>query len=139
MKKYRFKRRHRVGPRCDIVHGNTPLRLGCEAIVEQEAIRHLRNTLVAAVGSPKVDVGGPVVRKIIGRVAGGAGGDLGDVGHGHGDVEGISSHDLMHVWRRRLAGVDQRVQTLNGDLRTAEPEVVQAVHEALGISQGREE
>jgi hypothetical protein len=38
----------------------------------------------------------------------------------HSKVEGVSSDDLMRVWRGSLAGVDQRISSFDGELRACE-------------------
>lgn len=82
----------------------------------------LGDTLVAPVASLEVQVGGPVVREVVSELAGCAGGMLGDVVGGHGDVEGVAADNLMDMWRRDLAGVDEGVDTVDDNLGTAKPQ-----------------
>jgi len=42
----------------------------------------------------------------------------------YGEIEGVSSDDLMRVWRGSLAGVYQRIGPLNGELRAGEAQHV---------------
>lgn len=102
-------------------------------------VRHLGDALVTSVPSLEVHIRRPVVGEIIGRVAGCARRNLGDVGVGHGGVERVSTDDLVNMGRRHLSGVHKRVKTLDSDLRAAESQVVQPVHEPLGVGQSREE
>jgi len=83
----------------DVVDEDTTLGLGAEPVVELEGGAALGDTLVAAVASLEVEVGGPVVGEVIGEGACGAGGVFGNVVGGHGDVEGVSADDLVDMRR----------------------------------------
>jgi len=74
---HRLEGSHRVRTGGGVVHGDAGVG-GADGVVD-----HLRYALEGAVASPEVDVGGPVVGEILVKGAGGAAGELGDVGHGH--------------------------------------------------------
>lgn len=78
--------------------------------------------MVGAVGGVlEVQVGGPVVGEVLGHLAGGAGGPRADVA-GHGGVEGVTADDVVDVGGRDCAGLDDGVQTLDGQGRAWEAE-----------------
>ena len=133
---YRLERGNLTRTGRDVVDGDAAIRLCGEPVVEQEAVRDLRHTLVASVLSSEVDVCCPVIAEVVGGAAGGAGGLLGNVSRRHRDVEGVASYDLVHVGRWRPARLNERVEALDRDLRAAESEVVQPV-EKLGIGERR--
>lgn len=83
---------------------------------------HLGNPLEAAVPRAKVDVGGPVVGKVLRVGAARAGRQLGRVvlDGRHGRVERVAADDLVHVRRRPLARVDQGVEAVHHELRAPE-------------------
>lgn len=89
------------------------------------AVDHLRDALVGAVAGAEVDVGGPVVGEVLGKTAGGAGGEFGDVGvgaGGHGGVEGVLG-GLLLVWSLKggMTGkgeeIDVRRRRLDGRVK----------------------
>jgi hypothetical protein len=121
---YRLERGNLARTGRDVVDRDATVGLGGEAIVEQEAVRDLRHTLVASVPSSEIDVCRPVVAEVVGGATGRAGSLLGDVGRRHRDVEGVSSYDLMHVRGRRPSRLNERVEALDRNLRAAESEVV---------------
>ena len=69
----------------------------------------------------EVQVGSPVVRKVIGHLAGCAGGPGTDVTF-HGGVEGIATDDVVDVGGREGARLDDGVETLDSQGRTGEAE-----------------
>jgi hypothetical protein len=79
-------------------------------------VGNLRNTLVASVPGLEVQIRRPVVRQVIRITARRARSQIGDVSLRHRGVERVASHNLMHVRRRGLARVDQRVDPINHDL-----------------------
>lgn len=117
MKTHRLKSSNLRLPiiRRDIIHGNPPLAL-------QSQVNHLRHPLIAPVLGPEVQVGRPVVGKVLGEGAGGAGGLGGRVvvTRRHGRVEGVAADDLVHVRGGEHARVDERVETLDGELAALE-------------------
>lgn len=61
----------------------------------------------------------PVIRKVLGHLAGSAGCPGGDIA-GHCGVEGISTDDVVNVGGRELAGLSSGVKTLSGQGRAWE-------------------
>lgn len=94
----------------------------------------LLNTLVCAVLRLEVQVRGPVVGEILRELAGCAGCGVRDVTGGHGDVEAVSSDDLVDVGRGDLARVDEGVKTVDDDLGAPES---QHGHATLATVVGR--
>ncbi|KAH8159689.1 hypothetical protein CIB48_g8568, partial [Xylaria polymorpha] len=82
----------------------------------------LGNTLVRAVPGLEVQVGGPVVAEVLAEGAGGARRGGRDVAGGHGGVEGVAAHDLVHVRRGDGARVHEGVEPVDDDLRAPEPQ-----------------
>jgi hypothetical protein len=117
---YRLEGSNLIGPRGDVVDRHAAIRLRGEPVVEQESVRDLRNALVTPIPRLEVQVGGPVVGKVVSRSTRRARGDLGNVRVGHGGVEGIAADDLVHVRRGDLARVNEGVEALDGDLRAPE-------------------
>ena len=78
----------------------------------QGRVLHDRYTLVGAVRVLEEHDGSPVVREVLGEGAGGAGSLLSDVTL-HGDVEGISTDDLVEMSRGDDVGLDEWVKALN--------------------------
>lgn len=75
------------------------------------------------VSRAEVHDGGPVIAKVVGEGAGGAGRGGGWVvagGRVHGDVEGVAADDLVEVRGGGRAGVDEWVETLDDQLRALE-------------------
>lgn len=94
-----------------------------------------RYALVRPVASLKVQNCGPVVGKVLGELACRASGRIS--GKLHGRVEGIAANNLVDVGRRNLAGLDQRVEALNGHSRTAKSEGrLGPCHESEGEVEG---
>jgi hypothetical protein len=103
---------------------------------KNKPVGNLRHTLKGAVLVLKVNVGGPVVRKILRIAASSTASKLANVGGRHGRVKGISSHNLMHVRRRHRARVDQGIKTVNDELAASEPQHGESAL-ALIIGMGR--
>ena len=89
-------------------------------MIDAIPVWNLRNPLVTAIASLKVEVGSPVVGEIFRVAARGAGGELTDVGVGDSDVESVASDDLVQVRRWELSWVDERVDSIDDQLRAAE-------------------
>ena len=121
----------------DVVDGYAAVGLGREPVVEQEAVGNLRHALVAPVLGSEVHVCSPVVAEIVGGTTGRAGSNRRDVRLWHRRVEGVASHNLVHMRARHLVWLDKRVETLDGNLRAAESKVVQPVEE-LGVGDRRQ-
>lgn len=82
----------------------------------------LRNTLVSAIACLEIEVRCPVVAEILTELAGSAGSNIGDITGGHRSIEGVSSHNLVNVWRGDQARVDKGVEPVNNDIRASEPQ-----------------
>jgi hypothetical protein len=109
------------------------------AIVDELAlgasVSGLGNADVAAVLVLEEHDGGPVVGLVLYEAARCALGLLGDILRRiHGDVEGVSSNDLMKMGGELHAGVDKGIRPLNNQLRACKPE-----HASLGGGLLREE
>jgi hypothetical protein len=85
---------------------------------------NLRYTLVGAITGLEVKVRRPIVGQIVGGTASSTGREVANVRRRHGRVEGVAPHNLVHVRGAELAWVDERVESLDGDLRASESEVV---------------
>ena len=82
----------------------------------------LRDTLKGAVASAEKQHGGPVVGKVLGKSTARASA-LGDEivrRRVHGRVERVSAHNLVQMRRGNGARVDERVESIDHQLRTAE-------------------
>jgi hypothetical protein len=80
------------------------------------------DAVVGAVGGVfEVEHGGPVVGEVLGHLAGRAGAPRAHVAH-HGGVEGVAAHVHHIVGGRDRAGLDDRVQSLEGQGRAGEAE-----------------
>jgi len=98
----------------DVVDGHAALDL--EANVGKQG--HLLERVIASL---EIDVGGPVVGKVLRVGAAGArrlGWGIQRLGI-HGCVERVTTNDLVHVARRQAARVDQGVDAVKGQLRAA--------------------
>jgi hypothetical protein len=113
-----------LGECCDLGTGlvaadvvNSHAGLGAQAQID-----YLGNSLEGAVACLEVDIGGPVVGKVLRVSAAGASRHRRGVVHGggHGGVERVASHDLMHVCRGDIARLDQGVDLVDGQLGAAE-------------------
>lgn len=62
----------------------------------------------------EVEVGSPVVGKVLRHLAGRAGGSLADVAF-HGGVEGVAADDVVDVSGGDVARLDDGVETLDGE------------------------
>lgn len=90
--------------------------------------------MVGAVGRVlEVQVGGPVIREVLGHLAGGAGSPRSNVAL-HGGVEGIAADNMVNVGRRETAWLTGRVKTLEGQSRAGE---AQAGLDGRGHREGR--
>lgn len=145
----------------DIVDENTALDLGAELIVELESTRasvtlstpypalthspqtgYLRSTtlwnpFITPIARLKIQIRRPIIREIIRKLTSRAARVGRDIVCGHGDVERVTPHNLVDVWRGHLAGVDEGVDPVDDDLGAAEPEHSQAAAAAeLGRALG---
>jgi hypothetical protein len=69
----------------------------------------------------EVQVGSPVVRKVLGHLAGCAGGPLTDVTF-HGGVEGVAADDVVDMGGRNSARLNDGVEALDRQGRAGEAE-----------------
>lgn len=79
-------------------------------------------TLVGAIAGLEVEVGSPVVGKVLGELASRASRRVGHVAGRHGGVEAIAADNLVDVRRGDGSRVDQRVETVNDELGASEPQ-----------------
>ena len=78
-------------------------------------------------------VGGPVVGKVLAVAAGSATRQLSNVFKRHASIESIATNDLVLMGRGNRPGVDERVDSVDHELVTAEAE-----HGRPGSVEGRE-
>lgn len=88
--------------------------------IERIPIRNLWHPLIAPVPRPEIQIRRPVVRQILGVAASRATGELANIAGRHGRVEGVAANDLVHVRRRCHAGVHERIDAVDDELRAAE-------------------
>jgi hypothetical protein len=122
----------------DVVDCNTTRGLCSEPVVEEKSVWNLRNTLITPITGLEKQVGGPVVREIISGPAGSAARNLGYIRSGHRGIKSISAYDLMRMRRWSHSRIDERIKTLDCDLRASESEMIQAAGKSLGLSDRRE-
>ena len=111
----------------DVVYHEAALCTSCVLVLEELSVRDLRYSFVRSISGLEVEVGRPVVGKILGVATCGARRLLGDICHLHCSVEGITTDNLMQMRRGSLAGIDERIDTINGELRAAEPQHGEAI------------
>lgn len=105
------------GPRLDIVPGEIKLGVvdghATLGAGRQSGVVDDGDALVRPVGVLEVEHSGPVVGEVLGHLTGGAGTAGADIAL-HSGVEGISTHDVVEMGRRGLAGLDDGVEALDG-------------------------